>query len=87
MNKKEAVWLRRLGWDIGGHLLVSPLPIVGAVWLKKRNWIRRLSMNVLCIFFTFVFVLADVGTTFLLVKEYMRNLLDNAIEDCNRVGH
>ena len=53
------------------HMIAIALCIFVMVWFKRRNWIQRLSTQFLCILFAIVFVLADVGSTFLLVRSYL----------------
>lgn len=56
------------------HLIAAIIVVLAGVWLKKRNWIQRLPTNFLCILFAFIFVLADVGSAFWMVKPYMESL-------------
>lgn len=55
------------------HLLTAVIGIAASIWIKRRNWLQRLSTNFLCVLFAFVFVLADVGSTFMLAKEYIKS--------------
>ncbi len=54
------------------NIIAIALCIFTAVWFKRRNWIQRLSTRFLCILFAIVFVFADVGSTFLLARSYVR---------------
>ena len=56
------------------HLVVSVWAALCTVWVKRRNWIQKLSTNFLCVFFAFIFIFADVGSTFLLVKPQMQSI-------------
>ena len=53
------------------QMTASVLCMFVMVWFKRRNWLQRLSTQFLCILFAIVFVLADVGSTFLLVRPYL----------------
>ena len=53
------------------HMISAAWSALVMVWFKRRNWIQRLSTQFLCILFAIVFVLADVGSTFLLVRPYL----------------
>ena len=54
------------------HLLSLVVIAVGAVWIKRRNWLQKLPTSFLCVLFFFIFVFADVGTAFLMVKSSIK---------------
>ncbi len=54
------------------NMIAMALCVLVMVWFKRRNWIQRLSTRFLCILFAIIFVFADVGSTFLLARSYVR---------------